>query len=163
MRNILFIILMLTAKVCFGAYNEPVFWGYIQGKPDFATVATTGSYNDLANKPAVPMLYNSSGVINQTPKIWFGSVAPDDATDYAIDISSAGFNQILSYTLTIKQSDVTTWAQVEDITTTTLTIDLYQVNSNLVNILGNLVLLGTPTIPANNFTGLTLNVQVTGY
>lgn len=29
-------------------------WGDVQGKPNFATVATSGSYNDLTNKPIIP-------------------------------------------------------------------------------------------------------------
>lgn len=29
-------------------------WDEIEGKPDFATVATSGSYNDLSNKPTIP-------------------------------------------------------------------------------------------------------------
>lgn len=31
-----------------------VSWGNIQGKPTFATVATSGSYNDLSDKPTIP-------------------------------------------------------------------------------------------------------------
>lgn len=31
-------------------------WGSITGKPTFATVATSGSYNDLTNKPVIPSL-----------------------------------------------------------------------------------------------------------
>lgn len=31
-------------------------WGNISGKPSFATVATSGSYNDLTNKPSIPSL-----------------------------------------------------------------------------------------------------------
>lgn len=31
-------------------------WGSITGKPTFATVATSGSYNDLTNKPTIPSL-----------------------------------------------------------------------------------------------------------
>lgn len=31
-------------------------WGSITGKPTFATVATSGSYNDLINKPTIPSL-----------------------------------------------------------------------------------------------------------
>lgn len=32
-------------------------WGSITGKPTFATVATSGSYNDLTNKPTIPSAY----------------------------------------------------------------------------------------------------------
>ena len=31
-----------------------VSWDDVTGKPEFATVATSGSYNDLSNKPAIP-------------------------------------------------------------------------------------------------------------
>ncbi|MCM3724900.1 exo-alpha-sialidase [Neobacillus cucumis] len=32
-------------------------WANISGKPSFSTVATTGSYNDLLNKPLIPSAY----------------------------------------------------------------------------------------------------------
>lgn len=38
-------------------------WEQVTGKPEFATVATTGSYNDLTNKPTIPSL---SGYATQT-------------------------------------------------------------------------------------------------
>ena len=34
-----------------------VAWGNVSGKPTFATVATSGSYNDLTNKPTIPSAY----------------------------------------------------------------------------------------------------------
>ena len=34
-----------------------VSWGNISGKPTFAKVATTGSYNDLTDKPTIPSQY----------------------------------------------------------------------------------------------------------
>lgn len=37
--------------------REQVLWDDIQGKPEFAEVATTGSYNDLSDKPAIPSAY----------------------------------------------------------------------------------------------------------
>lgn len=35
-------------------YLTSVAWGDVTGKPTFATVATSGSYNDLSNKPTIP-------------------------------------------------------------------------------------------------------------
>lgn len=35
-------------------YLTSVAWGEVTGKPTFATVATSGSYNDLSNKPTIP-------------------------------------------------------------------------------------------------------------
>lgn len=34
-----------------------VDWDDITNKPNFATVATSGSYNDLSNKPTIPPAY----------------------------------------------------------------------------------------------------------
>lgn len=35
-------------------FLSSVAWGDVTGKPTFATVATSGSYNDLSNKPTIP-------------------------------------------------------------------------------------------------------------
>lgn len=37
-------------------FLDSVAWGDVTGKPTFATVATSGSYNDLANKPTIPVI-----------------------------------------------------------------------------------------------------------
>ena len=37
-----------------GGTADSVDWSKIQNKPDFADVATSGSYNDLADKPTIP-------------------------------------------------------------------------------------------------------------
>ena len=34
-------------------------WDRLEGKPSFATVATSGSYNDLSNKPSIPSAANN--------------------------------------------------------------------------------------------------------
>lgn len=38
-------------------------WAEVTGKPTFHTVATSGNYNDLTNKPAIPTLQNVYGTI----------------------------------------------------------------------------------------------------
>ena len=51
-------------------YLTSVAWGDITGKPTLATVATSGSYNDLIDKPTIPTttgeLTNDSGFITNT-------------------------------------------------------------------------------------------------
>lgn len=51
-----------------GGGSESVAWSDITGKPDFKAVATSGSYDDLTNKPAIPTktsdLTNNSGFVN---------------------------------------------------------------------------------------------------
>lgn len=37
-----------------GGVADSVDWSKVQNKPDFATVATSGDYNDLSNKPSIP-------------------------------------------------------------------------------------------------------------
>lgn len=37
-------------------------WNEITGKPNFARVATTGSYDDLSNKPSIPAAYDDSAL-----------------------------------------------------------------------------------------------------
>ena len=38
---------------------DSVAWTGVSGKPNFATVATSGSYNDLSNKPSIPSVSGS--------------------------------------------------------------------------------------------------------
>ena len=40
-----------------GGTADSVEWANVLGKPTFATVATSGSYNDLTNKPTIPAAY----------------------------------------------------------------------------------------------------------
>lgn len=51
-----------------GGGSKTVVWDDITNKPDFKTVATSGSYDDLTNKPAIPTktsdLTNDSGFVN---------------------------------------------------------------------------------------------------
>lgn len=39
--------------------NHAPTWSQVSGKPSFATVATSGSYNDLSNKPTIPTIPGS--------------------------------------------------------------------------------------------------------
>ena len=41
-----------------GGGATSVDWDDITNKPDFATIATSGSYNDLSDKPTIPPPYN---------------------------------------------------------------------------------------------------------
>jgi hypothetical protein len=59
-------------------YATAVTWSTITGKPSFATVATSGSYNDLSNKPTIPTSLptpNSLTFTGATTGTWNGSSA----------------------------------------------------------------------------------------
>ena len=43
--------------VTIGSDKGKISWNDILDKPDFAIVATTGSYNDLSDKPDIPSAY----------------------------------------------------------------------------------------------------------
>ena len=60
-----------------------VSWNSITGKPVFATVSTTGNYNDLTNKPTIPS-FNQS--LNTTNNVTFNSV-----TATSIDVENLEF------------------------------------------------------------------------
>lgn len=58
--------------------SASVAWSAITGKPSFATVATSGSYNDLSNKPTIPTSLptpNSLTFTGATTGTWNGSAA----------------------------------------------------------------------------------------
>lgn len=46
-------------------YGSATSWGNVSGKPSFSTVATSGSYNDLSNKPTIPSVGNGTVTITQ--------------------------------------------------------------------------------------------------
>lgn len=48
---------------CTSYASATVAWNNVSGKPDFATVATSGSYNDLKNKPTIPAAANNGTII----------------------------------------------------------------------------------------------------
>lgn len=59
-------------------YATAVTWSTITGKPSFATVATSGSYNDLNNKPTIPTSLptpNSLTFTGAATGTWNGSAA----------------------------------------------------------------------------------------
>ena len=47
-------------------YATAVTWSTITGKPSFATVATSGNYNDLSNKPTIPTKLPTPNVLTFT-------------------------------------------------------------------------------------------------
>ena len=48
------------------ASSKPSYsWSEITGKPSFATVATSGSYNDLSNKPSIPSAETAATIMSK--------------------------------------------------------------------------------------------------
>ena len=72
-------------------YLTSVTWGDITGKPTLATVATSGSYNDLIDKPTIPTttgeLTNDSGFITNEALTGYATTS-DVSTTVSTAISS---------------------------------------------------------------------------
>lgn len=112
-------------------YATAVTWSTITGKPSFATVATSGNYNDLSNKPTIPTKLPTPNVLTFTGAVtgtWDGSAAK------IVNIPSGS-----SYTLPlasnstrggIKLSSSTQGGTPNGITTTSGRTYAVQVNSN---------------------------------
>ena len=112
-------------------YATAVTWSTITGKPSFATVATSGNYNDLSNKPTIPTKLPTPNVLTFTGAVtgtWDGSAAK------TVNIPSGS-----SYTLPlasnstrggIKLSSSTQGGTPNRITTTSGRTYAVQVNSN---------------------------------
>lgn len=74
-------------------YGSAVAWSAITGKPSFATVATSGSYTDLTNKPTIPTSLptpNSLTFTGATTGTWNGSSAKTvNIPTYSLPTASA--------------------------------------------------------------------------
>lgn len=74
-------------------YGSAVTWSTITGKPSFATVATSGNYNDLSNKPTIPTKLptpNSLTFTGATTGTWNGSSAKTvNIPTYSLPTASA--------------------------------------------------------------------------
>ena len=112
-------------------YATAVTWSTITGKPSFATVATSGNYNDLSNKPTIPTKLPTPNALTFTGAVtgtWDGSAAK------TVNIPSGS-----SYTLPlasnntrggIKLSSSTQGGTPNGITTTSGRTYAVQVNSS---------------------------------
>lgn len=58
-----------------GGGGGSVDWSDIEGKPDFATVATTGDYNDLSNTPTLAAVASTGSYADLIDKPTFAAVA----------------------------------------------------------------------------------------
>lgn len=112
-------------------YATAVTWSTITGKPSFATVATSGNYNDLSNKPTIPTKLPTPNVLTFTGAVtgtWDGSAAK------TVNIpSGSSYTLPLASNLTrggIKLSSSTQGGTPNGITTTSGRTYAVQVNSN---------------------------------
>lgn len=74
-----------------GGNDRKINWSNIEGVPEFAAVATTGSYDDLSNKPTIPSAYTlpvaTASVLGGVKSSTTGTT-PD--RDYLVEVNSDG-------------------------------------------------------------------------
>ena len=80
-----------------GGVADAVEWDNVLNKPTFATVATSGSYNDLSNKPTIPKVNNGALILkkngidvatftaNQSSKTTADIIVPTKTSDLTND------------------------------------------------------------------------------
>ncbi len=84
--------------------NATITWGNVESKPAFSTVATSGSYSDLLNKPSIPTVpsYITSTKITSTtiesPYVSGGTITGVDILGaYFKNLSETGWIEIDQY------------------------------------------------------------------
>lgn len=139
---------------------------FIKNKPVLSTVATSGSYNDLSNKPTIPngvRLFGPSGEIAQTTKIWAAQLTPSTASGYTVDISTAGFSNIVSVQVSGQQNINTAQGALVSVKTDSnsqLTLNVYRSAVTGVLLL-NTQVPGLELHPSPS--SVILNITVIGY
>lgn len=72
-------------------------WNEIEGKPNFADVATSGSYNDLSNKPTIPtkisQLENDSGFMTEFPEMYVNAIHANTSNIAALQEKTANITR----------------------------------------------------------------------
>lgn len=121
-----------------------VAWTNVSGKPTFATVATSGSYNDLSNKPTIPSL---SGYATQQWVKDQNYKTTDNNTTYTFGSGTNGFTVTPSggstQTITVTPSISVASTSANGLMSSTMV-------SNLNNVVSKL-----PTIEENASNGNT--------
>lgn len=81
-----------TFATCFTEYTAgsatSVPWSGVTGKPAFATVATSGKYDDLSGKPTIPSVGDGTITINQAGKK-IGSFTVNQSGNTTIDLTDS--------------------------------------------------------------------------
>lgn len=78
-----------------GGVADAVEWDNVLNKPSFSTVATSGSYNDLSNKPTIPTVNNATLTIQR------------NNTSVGTFTANASSNKTINITVPTTTSDLT--------------------------------------------------------
>ena len=126
---------------------------YIKNKPELATVATSGSYNDLSNKPTIPTVNNATLTIqkNGTTVKTFTANASSNVTANIVvptktsDLTNDGSDNTSTYVESDELATVATSGSYNDLSNKP-TIPAAQVNSDWNSTSGVSQILNKPTL-----------------
>lgn len=108
--------------------------------------------------------FNQSGGVSVS-KVMAFTVAPNVSSGYSIDISRAGFANVLGYSIIAIRNTATATSSpnvsVKSVTTSAIVVNITEGSTNLVTLLSVLLLSGAPDV-FSPVSGLTLNVIVFG-
>lgn len=77
--------------VTIGNDKGKISWNDILDKPEFATVATSGSYNDLSDKPDIPSAYIlPTATVNVLGGVKSSTTGTTPDRDYLVEVNSDG-------------------------------------------------------------------------
>ncbi len=120
------------------------------------------------NQSHIPIrVFRRSGEVTLgVTRIFADTITPTTGNGFSIDISAAGFTtvprvQILPQRNTSTVTSVPNVA-IKTVSTTAIVVNITEGNNATVNILGNIVTLGAPTIFTPNPETILLNVQAVG-
>lgn len=144
-----------------GIYRDTL--SAINGEDSIATLSLIVSKEEYNS---IPVFYNKVGQMQYTQvKIWADTVTPT-SNQYTIDISSAGFTQIISATVSAQNNTSTVGSMpevdIKSVSTTQVVVNIMTSNTSLVSVLGFSVLSGSGLIAAPSVSGFILNVKVFG-
>lgn len=152
----------LTAEVDGSTSNEIELPTQTSNSGKFLT--TNGSAVSWSTIPTQITHYNASGVISITKK-WVGTVTPNTANGYSIDISSASFTNVHSVSVVAQRNttsaSMSPQVAIKSVSTSAIVVNVIEDNPATTTILGISVLSGAPSVFANT-TGLTLHIIVEG-
>ena len=127
--------------------------------------SSTGALNIPTFSGSPVRVYNGSGQVNQSIKIWTDVLTPTTGNGYSVDISSAGFGTVLSVMAISEFSTGTTTtmrnAEIKSYSTSAVVVNIAVPNATVVSLL-SLTLLGVPTFLPSG-TGTKLHLTVIGY
>ena len=95
--------------------GKTITWSEINGKPNFASVATSGSYNDLSNKPTIP-----SEVTESTVSGWgftknTGTYSKPSGGIPKSDLASAVQTSLGKADSSVQPNDISEFITIEDV------------------------------------------------